>query len=209
MKLIIARPSPYARKARIALLEKGIPFETVVENPWLPETKVPAANPLGKVPALILDDGSVVHDSKVIIEYLETLPALPALVPAEPRLRVAHKQIEAIADGVCDAVVLITLENARPLPLRSADWIERQRNKVVAAIAELSRLLGDRDWFTDAGFGLAEIATVCALDYIDLRYPSYQWRADARNLERLHARLSARSSFAETKPAAQELPSIR
>jgi glutathione S-transferase len=209
MKLIIARPSPYARKARIALLEKGIPFETVVENPWLPQTKVPATNPLGKVPALVLDDGSVVHDSRVIIEYLETLSAPPALLPAEPRLRVVHRQIEAIADGVCDAVVLITLENARPGPLRSADWIERQRKKILAGIAELSRLLGDHDWFTDAGFGIAEIATVCALDYVDLRYPSYQWRATAPNLERLHARLSARPSFAETKPASQELPSVR
>ena len=64
MKLIIALPSPYARKARIALLEKRIEFETIVENPWLPDTKVPTANPLGKVPALIVDDGRVVHDSK-------------------------------------------------------------------------------------------------------------------------------------------------
>jgi glutathione S-transferase len=208
VKLIIARPSPYARKARIALLEKGIAFETVVENPWLPDTKVPGANPLGKVPALILEDGSVVHDSKVIIEYLETLDRAPHLLPRDAKLRVAHKQIEAIADGICDAVVLIALEGARPAQTRSADWIERQRKKIVAGTAELSRLLGDRDWFTDAGFGLAEVATVCALEYIDFRYPAYEWRPDAPNLERLHRRLSARPSFAETKPAPQVLPQL-
>jgi glutathione S-transferase len=209
MKLIIARPSPFARKARIALLEKRIPFETVVENPWLPETQVPAANPLGKVPALILDDGRVVHDSKVIVEYLETLEAPPDLIPREPALRVAHKQIETIADGVCDAVVLIVLERSRPEDKRSADWIERQRKKIVAGTAELSRLLGAREWFTAAGFGLAEIATGCALGYLDLRFPEYYWRCSAGNLERLFSQLSARSSFLETKPQAQELPSTR
>ena len=85
MKLIIAKPSPYARKARIALLEKGIDCEIVVDNPWLNETKVAQANPLAKVPALLLDEGSVVHDSKVIIEYLETLGVPPALIQTEPR----------------------------------------------------------------------------------------------------------------------------
>lgn len=142
MKLIIAKPSPFARKARIALLEKGVVFETVVENPWLPHTTVPASNPLGKVPALLLDDGDVVHDSKVIIEYLETLNLPPALIPREPRQRVAHKQIEAIADGVCDAVVLMVQERSRPEDKRSSDWTERQRKKVLAGMAELSRLLG-------------------------------------------------------------------
>jgi glutathione S-transferase len=84
MQLIIAKPSPYARKVRVALIEKGIAFETIVENPWLPGTRVPTANPLGKVPALILDDGTVVHDSKVIFEYLETLGTPPNLIPRDP-----------------------------------------------------------------------------------------------------------------------------
>lgn len=206
MKLIIARPSPYARKARIALIEKGIEFETIIENPWLPETNVPSANPLGKVPALILGDGRVVHDSKVIVEYLETLGIPPALIPTPPELRVAHKQIEAVADGVCDAVVLIALERSRPAAMQSADWIERQRRKIMAGTAELSRLLGEREWFTDAGFGLAEVAAGCTLGYLDLRFPEFDWRASASNLERLYTRLSARPSFAQTKPEPQELP---
>lgn len=208
MNLIIAKPSPYARKARIALIEKSIDCKIVVDNPWLKDTKINAANPLGKVPALILDDGAVVHDSKVIIEYLETLEASPGLLPAQPQQRVAHKQVEAIADGICDAIVLIALEGARPAEKRSDAWVERQRKKIVAGVAELERLLGEGEWFTDSGFGLAEISAVCALDYIDFRYPEYQWRSDAPRLLGLHQRLSARPSFAETRPEPQVLPAL-
>jgi glutathione S-transferase len=208
MKLIIARPSPFARKVRVALLEKALPFETVIENPWLPQTAVGEFNPLGKVPALVLDDGSVVHESKVIFEYIETLGAAPRLLPEAPAERIAHKQIEAVADGICDTIVLIALEGARPEAMRSADWVARQHKKVVAGVAELSRLLGEREWFTATGFGLAEIAAVCALDYIDFRYPAYDWRATAPNLERLRARLAERASFAGTKPEPQVLPPL-
>jgi glutathione S-transferase len=209
MKLIIARPSPYARKARIALLEKGLAFETVVENPWLPDTRMPGFNPLGKVPALVLDDGRVIHDSKVIVEYLETLNASPALIPDSPQLRIEHKQIEAIADGVCDAVVLIRLEGTRPKDKQSADWVARQHKKIVAGTAELSRLLGQREWFTAHGFGLADVATGCTLGYLDFRYPEYDWRKTAPNLERLHARLAVRPSFVQSVPQAQEMPVTR
>ena len=125
MKLIIAKPSPYARKVRIALLEKRIPFETLIDVPWNPGTRAPSFNPLGKIPVLVLDDGRIVHDSKVIVEYLETLDLPPRLIPLEPLRRVAHKQIEATADGVCDAVVLIVLEKSRAPALRSADRIAR------------------------------------------------------------------------------------
>ncbi|NIO42322.1 MAG: glutathione S-transferase [Burkholderiales bacterium] len=208
MKLIVAKPSPYARKARIALLEKGIKCEIVVDNPWLPETKVTDANPLGKVPALLLDDGSVVHDSKVIIEYLETMGVPPALLPADALTRISHKQIEVVADGICDAVVLSALEGARPEGKRSDAWLERQRKKITEGVAELERLLAGKEWFSDSGFGLAEIAAVCALDYIDFRYPVYQWRSHAPGLLALHQRLSARSSFRSTMPQPQVLPGL-
>jgi glutathione S-transferase len=208
MKLIIARPSPYARKVRVALIEKDCDCEIIVDNPWLPETRVAEANPLGKVPALLLDNGRVVHDSKVIIEYLETLGMLPALIPSEPHQRVMHKQIEAIADGVCDAVVLIALEGARPEDNRSEAWLTRQRKKVIEGVAELERLKGGKEWFTESGFGLAEIATVCALDYVDFRYPDYEWRTHAHGLIGLYEILSQRPSFASTKPQPQTLPGL-
>ena len=206
MKLIIAKPSPYARKARVALIEKGIEFETIVENPWLPDTRISGVNPLGKIPALVLDDGSVIHDSKVIVEYLETLNVPPALIPSSPDLRIAHKQIEAIADGISDAVVLIRLEGTRPAAKQSADWVGRQRKKIEAGVAELSRLLGEREWFTEAGFGLGDVTTGCTLGFLDFRFPEFDWRPSAPNLERLFARLSARPSFAQTKPESQPLP---
>jgi glutathione S-transferase len=206
MKLYIATPSPFARKARIALIEKDIAFEAIVENPWQPATAMSRVNPLGKVPALVLDDGTAIHDSSVIVEYLETLEHPPRLVPAEGALRVAHRQIEAIADGVCDAVVLIVLERAREHAKRSDEWIARQQRKVAQGVAELARLLGERETFTAFGFGLAEIATGCALGYLDLRLPEYAWRAEAPQLARWFDVLAARPSFAATRPSAQAIP---
>jgi glutathione S-transferase len=206
MQLYIATPSPFARKVRIALLEKGVSFDTVVENPWLPATAMSTVNPLGKVPALVLDDGTVLHDSSVIVEYLETLDRPPRLVPPAGGPRVAHRQIEAIADGVCDAVVLIVLERAREPAKRSDEWIARQRRKVEQGVAELDRQLDGRADFTPFGFGLAEIAAGCALGYLDLRLPDYAWRAAAPRLARWFGVVSARPSFAQTVPAVQAIP---
>ena len=200
MKLIIATPSPYARKARIALLEKNIPFETIIDNPWVPDTGITKINPLGKVPALVLDNGQVVHDSSVIIEYLETLPQLPRLIPQEPLLRVAVKQIEAIADGVCDAVVLIVLERSRKAEQQNTAWMLRQRKKIDAGVEELSRLFGAAEFFTPAGLSLAEITTACALGYLDLRFAEFDWRTGHDNLERLFV-ASPSSSLAASRRA--------
>lgn len=202
MKLVVATPSPFARKARIALLEKSLPHDVIVQNPW--QSSI-ADNPLGKVPVLYLDDGRVVHDSGVIIEYLDTLGALPALIPADPIQRVAHKQVEAIADGICDAVVLVVTERSRPPEKQSSEWIARQAAKIPKALDELERLLGSSDSFTAHAFGLAEIATGCALGYLDLRYPELDWRPTHGNLEYLFAKLSARASFAATLPKAQPI----
>jgi glutathione S-transferase len=213
VQLIIATPSPFARKARVAILEKGLRCDEAVDNPWLPQAGVAALNPLGKVPALVLDDGSVVHDSTVIVEYLDAVAPAPRLIPADPMTRVRAKQIEAIADGVCDAVVLIVLERSRAEAMRSADWIARQRRKVDAGLAELERLLAGREAFLPAAEGgaptLAEIATACALGYCDLRLPEADWRAGAPSLAALSERLEARDSFARTRPFAQAVPPVR
>ncbi|PYM36518.1 MAG: glutathione S-transferase, partial [Candidatus Rokuibacteriota bacterium] len=163
MKLLSATPSPYARKVRIALIEKGIPFELMTEMPWNPGTAAPKFNPLGKIPVLVLDDGRVVHDSKVIVEYLEMLGQPPQLLPADPSLHLAHKQIEATADGVCDAVVLIVLERSRAPALQSSDWIGRQLRKVEAGTRALEDELGGRQWFVGSALGLADIAVGCML----------------------------------------------
>lgn len=209
MRLVIATPSPFARKVRVALLEKRIPFEAVIENPWLPDTRIGQSNPLGKVPALILPDGAVVHDSKVIIEYLDALDRPPQLIPREPAQRILHKQIEAIADGVCDATVLTVLERARTAQQQSGDWIVRQLRKVEQGTAELARLLGDRPSFGETSLGLAEVATGCALGYLRLRLAEFDWAMRHPNLAQLFGALSARPSFAQTVPTAQALGVIR
>jgi len=209
VKLVIARPSPFARKVRVALREKGLAFEEIVENPWAADTAAPGTNPLGKVPALILDDGRVVYDSKVIVEYLETLDRPPPLIPADPDLRIAHKQIEALADGVCDAVVLVVLERSRPGDLQSGDWIGRQTRKIEAGTAELAQLLGAGEWITSSDFGLADIAAGCALGYLDLRCPEFDWRRRHPALGGYFVRLDERPSFAATRPEAQPVATGR
>lgn len=208
MKLVIAKPSPYARKARVALIEKRIPFETVIDAPWNPGTEAPSFNPLGKIPVLVLDDGRVVHDSKVIVEYLETLEQPPRLIPTDPLLRVAHKQIEATADGMCDAVVLIVLERARALGLQSTDWIARQLGKVKAGTKALADDLGGRQWFVGAELGLADIAVGCMLGYLDLRLPEFDWRSRYPNLVAFAERIFARPSFAATIPEPQQIAEV-
>jgi glutathione S-transferase len=127
VKLVIAKPSPFARKVRIALREKRLPREEIVDNPWNLGAVAPSANPLGKAPTLLLEDGRVYYDSKVIIEYLETLDRPPALLPADPLARVSHRQIEALADGVCDAIVLVVLEGSRAPGLRASAQQRRLR----------------------------------------------------------------------------------
>jgi glutathione S-transferase len=208
MKLLIAKPSPFARKVRIALLEKGLAFETLVDLPWNPGAKAAGLNPLGKVPALELDDGRVLYDSKVIVEYLETLGREPALLPGDPQARVAHRQLEALADGVCDAVVLIVLERARPAGLQSADWIARQKAKVEAGFAEAARRLGQRGYFVGEAMGLADVAVGCMLAYTELRLPELDWRARYANLDAFSRRMEARASFSATRPEAQEIAPV-
>ncbi|HSF96316.1 MAG TPA: glutathione S-transferase N-terminal domain-containing protein [Thermohalobaculum sp.] len=208
MKLIIASPSPFARKARIALHEKGLPFEEVMDVPWNPDTVAPSHNPLGKIPVLILEDGSAIYDSRVIVEYLETLGAPPALIPADPAARIAARRIEALADGICDAVVLTVLEQSRREGLRSADWIARQRHKIALGTAELARLLGGRAFFVGEALTLADIAAGAALAYLDLRAPDYGWREQFPELAAFSARMEARQSFTRTRPYAQDIAPV-
>lgn len=204
MKLFIATPSPFARKARVTLLEKQMPHEVIIENPWQPESRIKDLNPLAKIPTLLLEDGRVIHDSKVIFEYLEL--EKPGHLPADKHEKIAHRLAEVVADGICDAVVMTFLENQRPEGSRSQFWLSRQADKIRAGVLELERQLLPSGSFTALDFGLAEIATGSTLGYLDLRYPDYDWRTDAPNLLKLFERLMKRSSFQQTVPKAQEVP---
>ena len=206
MELLIARPSPYARKIRVALIEKGIPCEITVDNPWLENPRIQTVNPIGKVPALITDSGDVIHDSKVIFEYIETMLSGPTLTPDNAGERITHKQIEAICDGICDAVVLIALEGTRPEEKQSEAWVERQTRKIYAGVEEINSRLNDRKSFTGLEFGLAEISTVVMLEYIDFRFSEFDWRPLYPALAALFSEISQRESFVKTKPEGQTLP---
>ncbi len=203
LQLISATPSPYARKVRIALAEKGIPFELVTEVPWNGTTRTPEHNPLEKLPVLIFEDGSSVYESRYILEVIEAKWPEPPLVPADTWDRLAARKVEVIADGVCDACVLLFWERHRPAEHQSAEWIARQRRKVDGGLRALAETAGDREFVVGDRFGLADIATGTVLRYLDVRFPEHPWRSQYPNLVALSARLEARPAFAATVPVPQ------
>jgi glutathione S-transferase len=197
-KLIASSPSPFVRKVRIVLAEKKIDYQLIDITPWTTEYRVHAYGPLGKVPILLLDDGTALFDSRVIVEYLDDVSPVSHLIPEPARQRIVVKKWEALADGICDATVATTLERRRPENQRNGDWLERQRRKIVAGVAEMSRELNDKTWCNGEGYSLADIATGCALSYLDLRYAELDWRGMYPNLARLAEKLYRRPAFADT-----------
>ncbi len=113
MKLLASLTSPYARKVRIALAEKKIEYALVEDSPWDASDAIADFNPLGKIPVLVLDDGTTLFDSRVIVEYLDAVSPVSRLIPEPSRQRIAVKRWEALADGICDAAMLITQERKR------------------------------------------------------------------------------------------------
>jgi glutathione S-transferase len=202
LKLLASPTSPYARKVRVVLAEKKIEYQLVDASPWIATSEVPAHNPLGKVPVLVLDDGSTLYDSRVIVEYLDTVSPVSRLIPEPSRQRIAVRRWEALADGICDAAVAVTLERKRPSLQQSDEWVERQHDKIARGVAELARDLEERPWCSGDAYSLADIATGCALGYLDLRYADFGWRGAYPNLARLAEKLGKRPSFADTAPPA-------
>jgi glutathione S-transferase len=207
MKLIATLTSPFARKVRIALAEKRIEYALVEESPRAPGSTVSDFNPLGKIPVLVLDDGSALYDSRVIVEYLDTVSPFARLIPEPSRQRIAVRRWEALADGICDAAAATAIELRRAARKQSREWIERQNRKVALGVAELARELGERPWCSGEAYSLADIATGCALGYLDLRQPDLDWRDEYPNLARHADKLAKRPSFADTAPPPPSPPS--
>ena len=203
MKIIGSVTSPYVRKVRIVLAEKKIEADFVLENVWAAETTIGQTNPLGKIPCLVMDDGSAVFDSRVIAEYVDTLSPVGKLIPADGRERAAVKTWEALADGVLDAGILARLEATwRPAEQQSPAWIARQMSKIDAALKSMSIGLGESNYCHNNQFSLADVAVGCALGYLDFRFPSVNWRTPYPNLDQLHQLLMQRQSFQDTVPPA-------
>jgi glutathione S-transferase len=204
MKLIGSVSSPYVRKVRIVMFEKKLDFQFVTEDVWSAATAISQSNPLGKVPCLVMEGGEALFDSRVIVEYIDTLSPVGKLIPPVGRERAEVKTWEALADGVLDAAILGRLEATWPgrtAEQRSAAWIERQMGKIHASMKAISQGLGDKAYCAGIHFSLADIAVGCVLGYLDFRFPQINWRADYPNLAKLDDKLATRQSFIDTKPA--------
>jgi len=201
MKLYASRTSPYARKVRVVLAEKKIDYQMIEEDVWSPHTNIGQFNPLGKVPCLIMEDGGAVFDSRVIVEYADTLSPVSRLIPQGSRERLEVRCWEALADGVLDAALLVRVESTqRSEAQRSDTWVARQRGKIDAALVAMASGLGDRPWCTGIHYSLADVAMGCALGYLDFRFPEIPWRERHPTLAVFQEKIEKRQSFLDTQP---------
>ena len=201
MQLIGSLSSPYVRKVRVLLAEKAIECPMMLEDVWAADTKIQQSNPLGKVPCLILDDGRALYDSRVICEYLDSLPPAHTLIPTSDSERIEVLRWQALADGILDAGILTRLEHTqREARERSEKWLTRQRSKVTAGLEAMARDLKGREWCVGAHFTLADIAVGCALGWLTFRLPEIDWHSRHPPLAKLYAKLMTRRSFADSVP---------
>lgn len=199
MKLIYSGTSPFVRKVSVLLLETGldgrVEKETVAITPMNPGDVVPSANPLGKVPCLIKDDGGSLFDSRVITRYLDTLHDGPKLYPEDETLW-QILTLEAMADGMVDAAILMVYERLlRTDEQKSPEWVEAQWLKVSRALAHLDGQVAVLE-----PLSMASIAVGAALGYIDFRHNERNWRDIAPKLAAWEAEFSKREIMQATKP---------
>lgn len=202
MKLIGSLTSPYVRKVRVFMAEKKLDFQFVLEDVWASDA-ILASNPLGKVPCLVMEGGEAVFDSRVIVEYVDTLSPVGKLIPSTGRERVEVRTWEALADGVLDALIAVRLEqtwSGRTDAQRCDAWVQRHLTKAHASLKAMSQGLGDKTWCTGNHFTLADIAVGCTLGYLDFRFPHIDWRDAHPNLKKLSDKVMARASFTDTQP---------
>lgn len=203
MKLIGSVPSPYVRKVRVVMAEKKLEYEFVQEDVWASDTTIASSNPLGKVPCLVMEGGEALYDSRVIVEYLDTLSPVGKLIPPSGRERTEVKTWEALADGLLDAAITARLEAhwpGRSEAERSQAWIDRHLGKVHDSLAAMSQDLGDKPYCCGKHMNLADLAVGCALGYLDFRFPHIGWRESYANLAVLQEKLAQRPSFMESSP---------
>ncbi|MCG5260729.1 glutathione S-transferase [Cupriavidus gilardii] len=201
MKLYASQTSPYARKVRVVMAEKKIDYQMVEVDVWSPDTEIGQFNPLGKVPCLVMEDGGAVFDSRVIVEYVDTLTPVSRMIPQGSRERLEVRCWEALADGLLDAALLARLEHTQREPAeRSERWVRRQLGKIDGALVAMANGLADRPWCAGNHYSLADVAVGCALSYLDFRFPDIAWRERHPNLVAFHDKVSKRQSFIDTEP---------
>jgi glutathione S-transferase len=200
MKLHISAASSFARKIRVMLLEKGVEHEVVLVNLWEPN-ELHRVNPLGKVPALELDDGRVLISSPLIADFVDAKYPEPRFIPQDFEGRMEVRRCEALADGTMDAVGATLYEmRFHDEQKRSQEWIDRQRKKYEGGFSTLEALLGDKSWFVGNRMTLADISIACHLGFINLRVPRYFPQDRFPGLTRLWKSMEDRESFKKTAP---------
>ncbi len=195
MKLLGTPTSPYVRKVQLVLLEKNIPHEYLIDPPREPGSLVVRVNPLGRIPALILDDETCVFDSPVIAEYADSLNDNPILIPRDNALaRMRVKRWEALADGIMDSAFTVRGERLRPEEKQAPDTITLHNNAISRALDFASRQLGNDPWTNGLAVSLGDLALFAALVYLDLRQPERDWRSLHPNLASLFDQIAERPS---------------
>ena len=200
MKLYASPGSSFARKIRVMLIEKNVSHELELLNLWEPND-LQTINPIGKVPALKLDDGRVLINSPLIADYVDGKYPNPRFIPADPDARIEVRRWEALADGMMEAVGASMYETRfHDEAKRSQAWLDRQRGKIDAGLAALEGMLGNRPWCVGDAMSLADISIACHLGFITLRLPHFFPRERHPNLVRLWKAMELRESLKKTAP---------
>src|SRR3954470_8218571 len=203
MKLLYGPISPYTRKVRVVLAEKKIECELEVADVNPVDNPVNPHNPLGKVPTLILDDGTALFDSRVIVEFLDGKSPISRLIPEDLRDRVAVRLGEALADGALDAGLLVRYEGLRDKKERSKAWVDKQVARMQRGVAAIEKDLEGRNWCHGDRYSLADIAVGCCLGWLDFRKPGdVDWHAEYQGAAQHYRKLMERAAFADTVPQA-------
>jgi glutathione S-transferase len=201
MKLLAALISPYTRKVRVFLAEKKIECDMEIVDVQPVENPLNANNPLGKIPTLVLDDGTTLYDSRVIVEFLDSVSPISRLIPDGTRDRVAVRSWEALADVVVDAGLLVRYESLRDKKEQGKAWVDKQLARMHRGMQQLEADLAERGWCHGDRYSLADIAVGCCLGWLDFRRPGgLDWHAEYPSLTKHYAKLMERASFAETPP---------
>jgi glutathione S-transferase len=203
MKLLASLASPYTRKVRVVLAEKKIECELELADVNPVDNPVNPHNPLGKVPTLVLDDGTPLYDSRVIAEFLDGKSPINRLIPEDLRERVAVRRWEALADGVLDAGLLVRYESLRDKKEQSKAWVDKQVARMHRSMTQLAAELGERAWCHGERYSLADIALGCCLGWLEFRKPGgVDWFGQYPTLAKHYGKLMERAAFADTVPVA-------
>jgi glutathione S-transferase len=203
MKLLGSLASPFTRKVRVVLVEKKIECDLELVDVQPVDNPVNAHNPLGKIPTLVLDDGTALYDSRVIVDFLDAVSPISRLIPEETRPRMAVRRWEALADGVLDAGLLVRHELLRDKRERSRAWTDKQLARMRRALEQMAAELGERAFCHGERYSLADIAVGCCVGWLGFRRPGeVDWLGSYPALAQHYGKMMERPAFSETAPRA-------